>query len=96
MSGKPKDFLISRQKERAPSEETEFAWFGPPHSVERFRFVITREDGDTVSIIPGEGKFKRGLTAWRWDGPEGEDGESTSYVTVKASSRRIDLRRVTK
>lgn len=94
MSGKAKDFLVKREEQRAPSEETEFAWFGPPYTEERFSFVVTREDGDTLSIVPGEGRFKRGLIAWRWE--EAEGGEPTPYVTVKTTARRIDLRRVSK
>ncbi len=94
MSGKSKDFLVRRQEKEAPAEEAKFAYFGPPHAEDRFRFVIAKEDGDTISIVPGEGRFKRGLIAWRWE--EAEGGESTPYVTEKTNARRIDLRRLTR
>ena len=92
---KPKDFLISRKEESEdsnPAEEAVFTYFGPPNEEDRFRFLVTREQGELISVIPGEGRFKKGLIAWRWD--EDEGGEPTSYITIKTTSRRIDLQRM--
>ncbi len=67
-------------------------WFGPPDTMERFRFSVIREEGDTISVLPGAAKFKKGLTALRWDASEG--GSSTLYHVLKTMPTRIDLKRV--
>lgn len=88
------DFLVRRQEKNKPSEDAQFAWFGPPGTEDRFRFLISKEQGDLISLVPTrDGRFKKGLTAWRWDAAEG--GEPTVYRTVKTTPRRIDLRRET-
>ncbi len=93
MSGKPHDFLTSRKEQAQPAEEAQFAWFGPPDADERYRFLIVRESGDDISLLPNsEARFKRGLRAWRYEAAEGGDPEV--WVTVKTTARRVDLRRV--
>ena len=92
MSGKPRDFLTTRKEQAKPAEQATFTYFGPPGSEERFRFLVTRESGDLISVLPSnDGRFKRGLLAWRWE--EAEGGEPTPYRTMKTTPRRIDLRR---
>ncbi len=92
MSGKPHDFLTSRKDQERPAEEATFTYFGPTDTAERFRFLVVRESDDLISVLPStEGRFKKGLTAWRWD--EAEGGEPTVYRTMKTTPRRIDLRR---
>ena len=92
MSGQPHDFLTSRQKQEKPAEEANITYFGPEGVTDRFRFLVSKEIDDIVSVVPhNEARFKKGLIAWRWDEPEG--GEPTPYRTIKTTSRRIDLRR---
>jgi hypothetical protein len=53
--------------------------------------VIKEEEG-ILSIAPGEGRFKKGLTALRY---ESEDAaESTTWLVLKTRPNRIDLRKV--
>jgi hypothetical protein len=86
------DFLVRRREKNAPSDDAQFTWFGPAGTDDRFRFLVTREQGDVISLLPTrDGRFKKGLVAWRWDAAEG--GEPTTYRTVKTTARRIDLRR---
>jgi len=92
MSGKPHDFLTSRQEKAKPSDEATFTYFGPEGAADRFRFLVTKEHDDLISVVPHtEARFKKGLLAWRWEDHEG--GEPTPYRTIKTTSRRIDLRR---
>ncbi len=89
----PDDFLIRKPKpEDHPSDEAEFTFFGPPHAEERFRFLVLRESGDDISVLPGEGRFKKGLDAWRWE--EAKGGEPERYIVLKTKHNRIDLRRM--
>ena len=53
---------------------------------------MIQENGDDIQLVPGTAKFKKGLTALRWDAPEG--GSSTLYTVIKTTPTRIDLRRV--
>ncbi len=93
MSGTPKDFLITRKEEEAPAEEALFTWIGPTDAEDRFRFLVTKDAGDNLSVLPStEGRFKKGLTCWRWD--QAEEGTFKVYRTVKTTARRIDLVRV--
>jgi hypothetical protein len=93
---KPGNDIFTRRKNEAQaknkSDEAQFTWFGPVDAQDRFRFLVVREDGDDISILPGEGRFKKGLRAWRWDAAEG--GEHETYVVQKTKHNRIDLRRV--
>ncbi len=92
MSGKPHDFLTSRKEKAEPASEATFAYFGPEGAADRWRFLVTKEHDDVVSVLPHtEARFKKGLVAWRWDDAEG--GEPTPYRTLKTTPRRIDLRR---
>lgn len=74
---------------RDPEVVTTF--FGPPDSELRFRFVVSKEEGEKISLVPGEQKFKKGLTALRWSAEQG--GTSTTYVVDKVTPSRIDLTR---
>lgn len=88
-------FLSKRQENEAPAEEAQFTWFSPPgHGEDRVKFMVTRENGDELSVLPGqEGRFKKGLRAWRWKDEEtSEDHEI--YTVVKTRHNRIDLRRL--
>jgi hypothetical protein len=92
MSGKPHDFLTSRKEKAKPADEAAFAFFGPEGVADRFRFLVSKEIDDVVSVVPNnEARFKKGLIAWRWE--EAEGGEPTPYRTIKTTPRRIDLRR---
>ncbi|MHC4393491.1 MAG: hypothetical protein ACYS22_19530 [Planctomycetota bacterium] len=92
MSGKPQDCLTSRKEKAQPADGASFAFFGPEGVEERFRFLVSKEHGDLVSVVPNnDARFKKGLMAWRWE--EAEGGEPTPYRTVKTTPRRIDLRR---
>ena len=86
------DFLTSRKEQAKPADEANFTYFGPEGVPDRYRFLISKEIGDIVSVVPHrEARFKRGLIAWRWE--EAEGGEPVPYRTVKTTPRRIDLRR---
>ena len=87
------DQFLSKRDD-VPSEDAVFAWFSPPEpGQDRVKFLVTREEGDDLSILPGsEGRFKRGLRAWRWEDEEVTDHQV--YVVVKTRHNRIDLRRL--
>lgn len=90
-----KDFFTRRKEQneaQSESDAAEFAWFSPVGDDQRYRFLVVREEDENLSILPGEGRFKRGLRAWRWDAAEG--GEHVTYVVLKTRHNRIDLRRV--
>ena len=90
------EFLRKREVENekaAPSDAAEFAYFSPMgERKERFKFLVLKEDGADVSILPDQGRFKKGLRAWRWE--EAEGGDPTSYLVLKTKSNRIDMRRL--
>ncbi|MCG3135178.1 MAG: hypothetical protein HMLKMBBP_02684 [Planctomycetes bacterium] len=95
------DFLV-RRAEKAdaalPATDGTFTWFGPVDAPEqRYRFVIVRDSGAEVSVVPGsDAKFKVGLKAWRWKGPQSEDAAEKPgvYLVVKTTARRVDLKKV--
>lgn len=92
----PNDFLVKRDEKTAqknPADEAVFTYFGPLGTTQRFRFLVLKETGDLLSLLPGaEARFKTGLKALRWDQAEG--GTSTSYLVLKTKANRIDLRRL--
>jgi hypothetical protein len=88
----PNDFLVKRDTQK-PAEEAVFTYFGPYGATERFRFLVLKEAGAFISVLPGrDGRFKTGLRALRWETAEG--GKPTTYVVVKTRPNRIDLRRL--
>lgn len=90
-----KDFFTRRKEATEaenPADAAEFTWFSPVDEDQRYRFLVLREGEGTLSILPGEGRFKRGLRAWRWDAAEG--GSHETYVVLKTRHNRIDLQRV--
>jgi hypothetical protein len=91
----PNDFLVKRQEKNeseSPDTGARFTYFGPEDSQERFRFLIVREAGDDVSVVPiTDARFKVGLRAWRWKEEKG--GAPETYVVVKTKSNRVDLRK---
>lgn len=92
----PNDFLVKREDKSAqknPAEEAVFTYFGPIGTTQRFRFLVLKETGDTISVLPGaEARFKNGLKALRWEQAEG--GASTTYLVLKTKANRIDLRKI--
>jgi hypothetical protein len=92
----PSDFLVKRDEksaQRNPAEEAVFTYFGPVGTTQRFRFLVLKEVGDLLSLLPGaEARFKVGLKALRWDQSEG--GPSTTYLCLKTRPNRIDLRKI--
>jgi hypothetical protein len=92
----PNDFLVKREEksaQRSPSGEAVFTYFGPVGTTQRFRFLVLKEAGDLLSVLPGtDARFKTGLKALRWDEPEG--GTSTEYLVLKTRPNRIDLRKL--
>jgi hypothetical protein len=89
------DFLVKREKKAdelvQPGEAT-FTFFGPTGVQDRFRFLVVREDGDLVSVQPiPDARFKVGLDAWRWK--EREGGTPETYIVLKTTANRVDLRR---
>ncbi len=92
----PNDFLVKRDEKRAqknPSEEAVFTYLGPVGTTQRIRFLVLKEAGDLLSVLPGtERRFKSGLSALRWD--EAEGGTSKTYLCVKTKPNRIDLRKL--
>jgi hypothetical protein len=92
----PNDFLVKREEKTAhknASDEANFTFFGPVGTTQRFRFLVLKEAGELLSVLPGaEARFKTGLKALRWDQAEG--GESTTYMVLKTKPNRIDLRRL--
>lgn len=89
------DFLVKRQQkaaEAAPGEGGAFTFFGPEGVQDRYRFLVVREEGDSVSVAPiSDAKFKVGLTAWRWK--EREGGSPMTYVVTKTTPTRVDLKK---
>ncbi len=92
----PNDFLVKREEKSAsksPAGEAVFTYFGPVGTTQRFRFLVLKEGGDLLSVLPGsDARFKTGLKALRWDEPEG--GASTEYIVLKTRPNRIDLRKI--
>lgn len=89
------DFLVKREQKAdaaVPADAATFTWFGPAGVQDRFRFLVVREEGDLVSVQPiADARFKVGLDAWRWK--EREGGSPETYVVLKTTSSRVDLRR---
>ncbi|MSR74735.1 MAG: hypothetical protein EXS14_04605 [Planctomycetes bacterium] len=72
--------------------DANFTWFGPTDDGSvRFRYAVITEEGTSVSILPGEARFKKGLQALRWPAKEG--GEAVTYLVSKTRPNRIDLER---
>jgi hypothetical protein len=90
----PNNFLVKRQEKQAlESKDAVYTWFGPVDTTERFRFLVVKEAGDLVSVLPNsDGRFKTGLKALRWT--EAKDGTSTTWLVVKTRPNRIDLRKI--
>ncbi len=73
-----------------PTETAAYAWFSPVDAPElRLRYVVIKEEGDLLSIQPGEGRFKTGLFALRWT--DQREGTSRKYRVAKTKPTRIDL-----
>lgn len=89
------DFLVKRERkadEATASAEATFTYFGPSGAQDRYRFLVVREEGDLVSVQPiSDARFKVGLDAWRWT--EREGGSPETWVVVKTTASRVDLRR---
>jgi hypothetical protein len=89
------DFLVKREKkadDAKAAEDANFTYFGPSGVQERFRFLVVREEGGEVSVAPiTDAKFKVGLDAWRWK--EREGGSPETYVVVKTTASRVDLKK---
>jgi hypothetical protein len=99
----PNDFLVKREQKAAeahPADGAAFAWFGPVDAADqRHRFLVVREEGDTLSVVPGgDAKFKSGLRAWRWKSGKSEDASEVpvSYLVIKTTARRVDLTKLAK
>ena len=92
----PNDFLVKREEkagQRNPATEAVFTYFGPVGTTQRFRFMVLKEAGELLSVLPGaERSFKTGLKALRWDQAEG--GDATTYMVLKTKPNRIDLRKI--
>ena len=90
------DFLVQREKKAEAAANPEgalFTYFGPTGTQDRFRFLVVREEGENVSVQPiADAKFKVGLDAWRWK--EAKGGSPESYVVVKTTASRVDLRKM--
>ncbi len=91
----PNDFLVKRDEKSAQKnagDDAVFTYFGPEGTTQRFRFLVLKEAGDLLSVLPGaEARFKVGLKALRWNQAEG--GESSNYMVLKTRPNRIDLRK---
>jgi hypothetical protein len=75
------------------SQSAVFTWFGPPGEPgTRYRYAVIKEEGELLSIQPGEGRFKKGLTAVRYEGEEAKEGRT--YLVLKTRPNRIDLQPV--
>ena len=73
------------------STDAVFTWFGPVDAPKtRFRYAVVKEEDGVLSIQPGEGRFKSGLKAVRYDSQDAEDG--AEWVVVKTRPTRIDLK----
>jgi len=92
------NFTFRPDFSKAGSKENEgegalFTWFSPPdEGGGRFRYAVIKEEDGVLSIQPDEGRFKKGLEAWRWVSEEG-DGH-TAWVVTKVRPNRVDLRPV--
>ena len=74
------------------SDEAVFTWFGPEgESQQRFRYAVIKEEKGILSIQPGEGRFKKGLKAMRYESEDAKEGEP--WLVLKTRPARIDLRR---
>ena len=77
------------------SDTAQYTWFGPEGEPEsRFRYAVIKEEGDLLSIQPGEARFKKGLTATRYTSQGSNEGRV--YRLMKTRPTRIDLAPVTK
>ncbi|MAE95250.1 MAG: hypothetical protein CL910_11370 [Deltaproteobacteria bacterium] len=75
----------------AEGDGAQWTWFSPVDENEtRMRYPIIKEEDGILSILPDEGRFKRGLMAWRYPSEEAED--HTVWLVLKVRPNRIDLR----
>src|SRR5262245_20254453 len=52
----PNDFLVKREEMTAhknASDEATFTFFGPEGTTQRFRFLVLKEAGELLSVLPG-------------------------------------------
>ena len=76
------------------SEKAVFTWFGPVGEPQvRYRYAVIKEEDGILSIQPGEGRFKKGLKAVRYESEDAESG--STWLVVKVRNNRIDLQPVT-
>lgn len=67
-----------------------YTWFSPAGEPEhRLRYAVIKEEDGLLQVLPDEGRFKKGLPAWRFDSEEG--GSHTVWVVTKVRPNRVDL-----
>ena len=72
------------------SNSAKFTWFSPVDEPEaRFRYAIIKEEKSLLQIMPAEGRFKKGLMAWRFKDEESD--KHTVWQVTKVRPNRIDL-----
>ncbi|HMS18230.1 MAG TPA: hypothetical protein PKA37_15405 [Planctomycetota bacterium] len=72
------------------ADGAQFAWFSPVEEPEhRLRYAVIKEEAGVLQILPTEGRFKKGLDAWRFADEEAE--EHTVWTVAKVRPNRIDL-----
>jgi hypothetical protein len=86
------DFSDAGSKD-AEGEGALFTWFGPEDESEtRLRYAVIKEEGGLLQIQPGEGRFRKGLKAWRYAAEDAN--EHTVWGVLKARPNRIDLKQL--
>ncbi|MAB91161.1 MAG: hypothetical protein VX913_16015 [Planctomycetota bacterium] len=75
----------------AEGDGATFTWFGPEDEPEtRMRYAVIKEEDGLLQIQPGEGRFRKGLKAWRY---ATEDADAhTAWGVLKTRPNRIDLK----
>lgn len=77
----------------AESDDATFTWFSPVDEPEsKHRYAVIKEEDGVLQIQPGEGRFKKGLKAWRYAKEDTE--EHTVWGVLKVRPNRIDLKQV--
>jgi hypothetical protein len=90
-SFRPKKSELGEKSTEAPGAK--FVWLSPVEEPEhRFRYAVIKDEKALLQIQPNEGRFKKGLSAWRFESDEAE--EHSVWLVSKVKPNRVDLTKI--